>query len=143
MGDRGEPGEERRPGLDPAGRALAASRAEPDLLVFNAKIHTVDPGLPEAQAVAIAGDRILAVGTDAEIRALATPRTRLLDARGMALLPGFIDCHLHPVGEVLLNDVLVGNPYDVEFVSIDTIVARLHERASRTPPGGMDPRLFL
>lgn len=118
-----------------AGRALAASRAEPDLVVFNAKVHTVDPGLPKAQAVAIAGDRILAVGTDAEIRALATPRTRLLDARGMALLPGFIDCHLHPDGEVLLNDVLVGNPYDVEFVSIDTIVARLRERASHTPPG--------
>jgi len=118
-----------------AGRALAASRAEPDLVVFNAMVHTVDPRLPRAEAVAIAGDRIFEVGTNAEIRALATPRTRLLDASGMALLPGFIDCHLHPDGEVLLNDVLVGNTYDVEFVSIDTIVARLRERASYTPTG--------
>jgi len=58
-----------------------------------------------------------------------------VDARGMTVVPGFIDCHLHPVGESLLYDVLVGNPYEVEFVTIDSIVSKLKERASKTSPG--------
>ncbi|MEO8006861.1 MAG: amidohydrolase, partial [Betaproteobacteria bacterium] len=51
------------------------------------------------------------------------------------VVPGFIDCHNHAVGEVLLFEVLVGNPFDVEFVTIASIVDKLREKASRTPPG--------
>jgi predicted amidohydrolase YtcJ len=50
-------------------------------------------------------------------------------------VPGFIDCHLHPEGESLLYDVLVGNPFEVEFVTIDSIVGKLSDRAQKTPPG--------
>ena len=121
--------------VSPTSRALAATLDGPDLVVFNARVYTVDPSLPKAEAIAVSGDRIVAVGSNAEIRSLASTRTRMVDAGGMTMLPGFIDCHLHADGEILLNDVLVGNPYDVEFVSIDTIVSRLRERAARTAAG--------
>src|SRR6185312_8519412 len=47
----------------------------------------------------------------------------------------FIDCHNHAPGTTLLYDVLVGNPYEVEFVTIDSIVEKLRERAQKTRPG--------
>ena len=50
-------------------------------------------------------------------------------------MPGFIDCHNHAGGEVLLNEVLVGNPFDVEFVTIRSIVDKLKAKAQQTPPG--------
>ena len=53
----------------------------------------------------------------------------------MTVVPGFIDCHNHAGGEVLLNEVLVGNPFEVEFVSIRSIIGKLRERAQQTPPG--------
>jgi predicted amidohydrolase YtcJ len=51
------------------------------------------------------------------------------------VVPGFIDCHNHAGGETLLNEVLVGNPFEVEFVSIRSIIGKLRERAQQTPPG--------
>ena len=57
------------------------------------------------------------------------------DAKGMTVVPGFIDCHNHAGGEVLLNEVLVGNPFEVEFVSIRSIIGKLRERAQQTPAG--------
>ncbi len=68
---------------------------EPDLIIHNAKIYTVDPALPHAQAVAIRKHRIYAVGNDAEIRALAGPATRTIDAQGRLVLPGLCDAHIH------------------------------------------------
>ena len=53
----------------------------------------------------------------------------------MTVVPGFIDAHNHGGGEGLLYDVLVGNPYQVEFVTIDSIVEKLRVRAQATPPG--------
>jgi predicted amidohydrolase YtcJ len=53
----------------------------------------------------------------------------------MTIVPGFIDCHNHAPGEVLLYNVLVGNPFIVEFVTIDSIVAKLRAKAQQTPPG--------
>ncbi len=53
----------------------------------------------------------------------------------MTVVPGFIDCHNHAGGEMLLNEVLVGNPFEVEFVSIRSIIGKLRERAQQTPPG--------
>ena len=53
----------------------------------------------------------------------------------MTVIPGFIDCHNHAPGTQLLTEVIVGNPYDVEFVTIDSIVAKLRDRAQKTPPG--------
>lgn len=74
----------------------AAAPPAPDLILTNAHILTMDDARPEAQAVAIRGGRIVALGTTAEIARLAGPRTRRIDLHGHTLVPGFIDVHMHP-----------------------------------------------
>ncbi len=71
----------------------------------------------------------------ADIRGLATAKTQMFDAKGMTVVPGFIDTHNHGGGEGLLYNVLVGNPYEVEFVTIQSIIDKLKARAAQTPPG--------
>jgi predicted amidohydrolase YtcJ len=132
-----------RRGVLGGGAAFATAwpaRAAPDprsadLVVRNARVYTVEPGLPKADAFAVRDGRIIAVGSNDAIAGLIGKGAEVYDARGMAVVPGFIDCHLHPDGETLLYEVLVGNPYDAEFVTIDSIVAKLRERAAKTPPG--------
>ena len=78
---------------------LAAAQARTATLVLtNGHVVTVDSARPEAQAVAIAGDRILAVGTSAEIRRYVTPSTKVVDLQGKLAIPGFIDGHGHYMG---------------------------------------------
>tara|TARA_R110002033_G_scaffold45126_2_gene88384 strand:+ start:3990 stop:5639 length:1650 start_codon:yes stop_codon:yes gene_type:complete len=67
----------------------------PTIIFFNASVLTMDPDAPRATAVAVGGDRIVAVGSDAEIDALAGPDTRRIDAGGRTLLPGFVESHVH------------------------------------------------
>src|SRR5262249_9327649 len=80
-------------------------------IILHAHVWTGDPVHPEAQAVAWRGDRIVAVGSDDEVSALAGPRTRVLDARGGTVAPGFVDAHPPLVtsgaklAEVQLRDV--------------------------------------
>jgi predicted amidohydrolase YtcJ len=121
-------------GAAAASAAFAAEPDAPDLVVLNANVLTVDPKRPKAQAFAVRGDRFVAVGASDEIRALAGPRTRIYDAKGMTVVPGFIDCHNHAPGEMLLYEVLVGNPFEVEFVTIDSIVEKLQAKARTLPP---------
>ena len=66
-----------------------------DLVVVNARIHTMDEARPQARALAVDGNRIVAVGDDAQVRALACASTRVVDARDRLLLPGFNDAHVH------------------------------------------------
>jgi len=66
-----------------------------DLFIENARILTMDPGRPKAEAVAVRGNRILAIGDRATVAALHGPATRVLDAAGATLLPGFIEAHMH------------------------------------------------
>jgi predicted amidohydrolase YtcJ len=73
----------------------ARAQSAPTLAVVNARVWTGDPRRPWADAVAAAGDRIVGVGSGAEVRKLTTPETRVIDARGMMLVPGFIDTHVH------------------------------------------------
>ncbi|MGZ3376527.1 MAG: amidohydrolase [Phenylobacterium sp.] len=115
-------------------RALAAASDAPNLVVLNAKVYTVDDRRPQAQAFAVRDGRFIAVGASEAMRALAGPRTRTFDAEGATIVPGFIDCHNHAVGEWLQFEVLVGNPYDVEFVTIDSIVGKLKAKAASLPP---------
>jgi predicted amidohydrolase YtcJ len=68
-----------------------------ELIVTNAKVLTMDEGCPRAEAVALAGGRVLAVGSRAEVEALAGPGTKVVDAGGRTLLPGFVESHLHLV----------------------------------------------
>jgi len=66
-----------------------------DLIVTNARILTMDPERPTAQAVALAGGRILALGRGQDIAAMAGPETERIDAKGATLLPGFVESHCH------------------------------------------------
>jgi predicted amidohydrolase YtcJ len=76
-------------------RPEQAGAQAPTLAVVNARVWTGDPRRPWADALAVKGDRIIAVGSGAEVRKLTAPSTRLIDARGMMLVPGFIDAHVH------------------------------------------------
>lgn len=69
--------------------------ASPDVIIVNATIHTMDPQQPKAEAVAIYGNRIVAVGSTKEIKKLAGSRTRTIDAKKQLVLPGFNDSHVH------------------------------------------------
>jgi predicted amidohydrolase YtcJ len=114
----------------------APTRAQDaDLVVYNAKVYTVDSRLPRAEAFAVKGNRFVAVGSTAEIRGLVGKGTQSIDAKGMTVVPGFIDCHNHATGNVLLYEVLVGNPFVVEFVTIQSIIDKLRQKALKTPPG--------
>lgn len=68
---------------------------DPDLAVVNARVWTGDPRRPWADALAAAGNRLAAVGSSAEIRKLTIPSTRVIDAAGRMIVPGFIDSHIH------------------------------------------------
>jgi predicted amidohydrolase YtcJ len=120
------------------GRAIAAelgAAQEPDLVVFNAKVYTVDPLAPRVEAFAVKAGRFVAVGSTDDIKSLVGKRTQAFDAGQMTVVPGFIDAHNHAPGAILLYEVLVGNPYEVEFVTIASIVDKLRAKARETPPG--------
>jgi predicted amidohydrolase YtcJ len=115
--------------------AALGQSPEPDLVVYNAKVYTMDNATPRAEAFATKGGRFVAVGSTADIRALAARRTQTFDAQQMTIVPGFTDCHNHAGGTTLLYEVLVGNPFEVEFVTIDSIVQKLRAKARETPAG--------
>jgi len=117
------------------GSAEAAEGQDADLVVFNAKVYTVDSRTPRAEAFAVKSGRFAGVGSTADIKTFIGKGTQTIDAKQMTIVPGFIDCHNHAPGDVLLYEVLVGNPYVVEFVTIDSIVDKLRARARETPPG--------
>ncbi len=75
--------------------AATARAQDADLLLLNGRVYTADPARPWAEAVAVRGDRIAAVGGSAEIRRLAGPKTRAIDLRGGFVSPGFNDAHVH------------------------------------------------
>src|SRR5579863_754776 len=113
----------------------SSSTSAPELVVFNARVVTVDPRQPRAEAFAIKNGRFVAVGSSADIRNLVRPGTSTWDAQGAAIVPGFIDTHNHAGGTTLLYEVLVGNPFEVEMVTVDSIIQKLRARAAETPPG--------
>ncbi|MBC7897630.1 MAG: amidohydrolase [Cytophagaceae bacterium] len=122
----------------PFGRSLAAeplppqqargSGIEADLVVVNGRVHTSDATTPTAEAFAVKDGRFLAVGRTSDIRNLATARTRVIDAGGMFIAPGFIDCHCHPSG---VNE-LFGVNANVRTVA--ELRANLLKRIAQVPP---------
>ncbi|MET0650283.1 MAG: amidohydrolase family protein, partial [Pyrinomonadaceae bacterium] len=78
-----------------SGLTVRGQGAVADLVIYNATVRTLDSARPSAEGVAVYGNRILAVGTSAEVRALAGPGTRVVDAKGALVLPGFNDAHVH------------------------------------------------
>jgi predicted amidohydrolase YtcJ len=113
--------------------AAIAGVADADLVLFNAQVYTMDARAPTAEAFAVKGGRFIAVGSNADIKGLIGKHTEAVDAQRMTVVPGFNDCHNHAPGPTLLYEVLVGNPYEVEFVTIDSIVEKLRAKAKDTP----------
>ncbi len=102
-----------------------------DLVLLNGKVITVDAARPEAQAIAIIGDKIAAVGTRREIQAFIGPRTKVLDLEGKLVIPGFIEGHGHFTGLGRSQRIL-----DLTKArSWDEIVALVAEAAKKAPPG--------
>lgn len=110
---------------------LPLGRTEAELVLWNGNIVTVDDAQPRARAVAIAGGRFLAVGSDADVLNLASARTKKIDLGGRTVVPGFIDGHAHVAssGNLHLKQV------DCDLRSIEAIVTALRERAAKTRPG--------
>lgn len=81
-----------------------AMAGQADLILVGAKVLTGDSNRPAAEAVALAGERIRAVGPSAEIRRLAGPRTRVVDLRGRTVIAGLIDAHVHLLGHPEIVD---------------------------------------
>src|SRR6266849_2017815 len=74
---------------------LASQPADVDIIITNARIYTVNPQQKWAEAIAIRGDKIVAVGERNQVEALRSPATKVIDAGQRLLLPGFTDCHIH------------------------------------------------
>lgn len=113
--------------------AARASGSKPaaDLIVHNAKIWTVDAEMASAQAVAALGERIVAVGTEAEVEAWRGPRTEVIDGQGKLLLPGFNDAHVHfASGGMQLDCVQL-----TDAASAEEFARRIGERAKVTAKG--------
>lgn len=81
-----------------AQRPILPRPPAPDLVLFNGKVIAVDRGFSIHQAVAIIGDRILAVGNDDQMKTVAGSATRMIDLKGHAVIPGLMDNHLHGAG---------------------------------------------
>ncbi|MFD8545875.1 amidohydrolase [Streptomyces sp. NPDC059649] len=81
-----------------ASPSASPSPGPADLVFLSGPVHTVDAARSRAGAVAVRGDRIVAVGYDADVRELIGPGTEVVDLRGKLLIPGFQDAHVHPVG---------------------------------------------
>ena len=102
-----------------------------DLVLRNGSIATVDEGRPVAQAIAIRGDRIAAVGSENDIKPHMGASTRVIDLHGGLAVPGFIESHAHlgGIGEAKMQLELMGAQ------SWDEIVALVRAAAQKTPPG--------
>lgn len=104
-----------------------------DMAIINANVITLNKKAPKAQAVGVIGQKIASIGTDAEINAGVGPNTKVIDAKGKTVLPGFHDSHMHPllVGHfangVILNDVK----------NVKEFLAKIKEKADKTPKGKM------
>ncbi len=122
---------------------LSAQTSAADLILINGNIRTLDRSKPRAEAVAVSGGKIIAVGTNREVRALSTGGTRVVDAKGRLVLPGFNDAHVHFAA--------IGNKFssiDLKSIrSAEDLAARLAEYARFLPKGrwilggGFDPAM--
>lgn len=100
-----------------------------DLIIENARLLTMDPSRPRAEAIALKDGHILAVGSRAEVAALAPSATRRIDAGGATVLPGFVESHIHLfVGGAQLASLSLGG-----VTGFDRIAAAVRERAAAEP----------
>ncbi len=87
------------PDLAPTEAAPAGEERLADTVYYNGSVVTMEAAQPVAQAIALAGDRILAVGSDQEVLALSGASAQVIDLRGSTVMPGFIDTHSHRLAQ--------------------------------------------
>ena len=104
-----------------------------DLLLVNAKVLTLEPGIPAADSVAVGGETILAVGARKDVANLAGPGSKWIDCRGLVLMPGLIDAHLHLLALAAARHGLDCGPRAVS--SIKELLDVVRSRAAETPTG--------
>ncbi len=114
-----------------AGMVSAQNRPAADLIITNGKLYTVDKRRPRAEALAVIGERIVAVGSTTEIDQWRGPSTRMIDAREHTVLPGFNDAHTHFLdGGAELDSVQLK-----DADSLQEFARRIGEKAAHTPKG--------
>jgi predicted amidohydrolase YtcJ len=102
-----------------------------ELVVTNGKVVTVEEGAPEAEALAVSGGKIIAVGTNAEIKKYVGPKTEVIDVQGQLVIPGFIEGHGHFTG---IGTAELGLKL-MNAKTWDEIVAMVAERVKTAKPG--------
>lgn len=118
--------------LSAQGSASTVRASAPaDLILVNGRVYTVDDSRPMVSAFAVKAGRIVFAGSDREVRSLAGPRTRVVDAGGGTVIPGMVDAHAHllGLGTSLRNVALAGSK------TYDEVIARVAERAKTAKPG--------
>jgi predicted amidohydrolase YtcJ len=111
--------------------AKAESKPSASLIVTNAAVYTVDKQQPKAEAVAVIGDRVVAVGSRADIDLWRGPQTKVIDAGGKLLLPGFNDAHVHFIqGGAQLEQVQL-----TDAATPEEFAKRIAAQVKKTPKG--------
>ncbi len=112
-------------------QATAEAKPSATLIVTNAAVYTVDKQQPKAEAVAVIGDRIVAVGSRADIDLWRGPQTKVIDAGGKLLLPGFNDAHVHFIqGGAQLDQVQL-----TDAATPEQFARRIAAQVKKTPKG--------
>lgn len=112
-------------------QGIAFAQDAADTILYNGRIWTVDPALPEAPAIAVVGSAILRVGGDTEVLALRGPHTQVINLHGARVLPGFNDAHTHFENATQWF-------YEARLIDVkteDEMKARIAEAAQRIPAG--------
>jgi predicted amidohydrolase YtcJ len=126
--------------------ATIAQDTKADIIIENAKIVTLDAKTPRAQAIAIAGDKVIGIGTRRELESMRGPTTKIIDARGRTIVPGLNDAHTHFIRGGLTYS------QEVRWDGVSSLALALRmlkEQAQRTPAphwvqvmGGWTPNQF-
>jgi len=112
--------------------ALPASAQNADAILLNGKILTVDPRFSTREALAIRDGRILALGSSADIKKLAGPKSRVIDLQGRTVIPGLIDNHIHAIRAAQTFSTEVNW---IGAASLADALKRIHDAAQRMKPG--------